>query len=85
MCYHVFLQVRFTELQLSVSQQRADATALATPKLAENVWLPVAGHREDDAHALKICCTGVPDEVTTKVQFVNADVSSQYMYITENK
>lgn len=71
--YHLFLQGRVAELQLSPSQQLTDATALAVPKLAENVWSPMAGHREDDAHALKICCTGVPDELATKVQFVNVD------------
>ena len=66
MIIHLYLHDRVAELQLSVLQHVVDASALETPKLTENIWDPVAGQREDDAHALKICCPGVPDETAEK-------------------
>lgn len=49
---NLYLQARLAELQLSVLQQSADASAPEEPKSAENVVAPVAGQRDDDAHAL---------------------------------
>ena len=65
-------------LQLSVLQHSADVTALEAPTLTENVWEPVAGHSEEDAHPLKICGTVTPDEVATKSKVSLLMLDSQH-------
>lgn len=55
---------RFPELQLLVLQHWRDPTWRETPHLKENVWLPVAGHREDGTQAPMFCGIKGPDELT---------------------